>query len=75
MAVISQTTVSNAIFFNKNVWISLKISLKFVSKVRIKNMLALVQMMAWRRPGNKPLSGPMMVDFPDPYMRHLASAS
>ena len=30
------------IFFNENVWISLKISLKFVPKVRIKNIPALV---------------------------------
>ena len=36
MAVISQTTVSNAIFFNKNVWISLKISLKFFPRSELK---------------------------------------
>ena len=41
--------------------ISLKISLKFVPKVRINNIPALVQIMAWRRPGDKPLSEPMMV--------------
>ena len=48
-------------FLNENEWISLKISLKFVSKVRINNIPALVQIMAWRRPGDKPLSIPMMV--------------
>ena len=32
----------------------------FVPKVRINNIPALVQMMAWRRPGDKPLSEPMM---------------
>ena len=49
------------IFLNGNAWISLKISLKFVPKVRINNIPALVQIMAWRRPGDKPLSEPMMV--------------
>ena len=46
---------------NENGWISPRISLKFVPKVRINNILALVQIMAWRLPGDKPLSGPMMV--------------
>ena len=49
------------IFFNENVWISIKISLKFVLKGPINNIPALVQIMAWRRPGDKPLSEPMMV--------------
>ena len=52
---------SNVFFFNENVRISLKISLKFVSKGPINNILALVQIMGWRRPGNKPLSQPIMV--------------
>ena len=38
-----------------------KISLKFVSKVRIYNIPALVQIMAWCRSGDKPISGPMTV--------------
>ena len=49
------------IFLNENVWILIKISLKFVPKGRINNIPALVEIMAWRRPGNKPLSEPMMV--------------
>ena len=49
------------IFFNENVWISLKISLKFVPQGPINNIPALVQIMAWRRPGDKSLSEPMMV--------------
>ena len=49
------------VFFNENARISLKISMKFVPKVRINNIPALVQIMAWRRPGDKPLSEPMMV--------------
>ena len=39
--------------------ISIKISLKFVFKGPIDNIPALVQIMAWRRPGDKPLSEPM----------------
>ena len=49
------------IFMNENVRISIKISLKFVPKGLINNIPALVQMMAWRRPGDNPLSEPMMV--------------
>ena len=52
------------IFLNENVWIPIKISLKFVPKGRINNIPALVQIMAWRRPGDKPLSEPMMVSLP-----------
>ena len=52
------------IFFNENVWISIKISLKFVPKGPINNIPALVQIMAWRRSGDKPLSEPMMVSLP-----------
>ena len=52
------------IFFNENIWILTKISLKFVPKGPINNFTALVQIMAWRRPGDKPLSEPMMVSFP-----------
>ena len=48
-------------FLNENVWISIKISLKFVPKDLINNIPALVQIMAWCRPGDKPLSEPMMV--------------
>ena len=49
------------IFLNENVWISIKISLKFVPNGLINNIPALVQTMAWRRLGNKPLSEAMMV--------------
>ena len=52
------------IFFNENVWISIKISPKFVPNGPINNKPALVQMMVWRRSGDKPLSEPMMVSLP-----------
>ena len=51
----------NRIFVNENVRISIKFSLKFVPKGPINNIPALVQIMAWRRPGDKPLSEPLMV--------------
>ena len=41
-----------------NVWISF--SLKLVPKVRINNSPISVQIMAWRRKGDKPLSEPVM---------------
>ena len=53
--------VFKCIFLNENVWILLNISLKFVPMVRINNIPSLVQIMAWRRSGDKPLSEPMMV--------------
>ena len=49
------------IFLNENIQISIRISLKFVPKSPIYNIPALVQIMAWRRPGDKPLSEPMMI--------------
>ena len=52
------------IFLNENVWISINISLKFVPRGPINNIPTLVQVMAWRRPGDKPLSEPMMVRLP-----------
>ena len=51
----------NRIFVNENVRISIKFSLKFVPKGPINNIPALVQIMAWRRPGDKPLSEPVTV--------------
>ena len=63
------------IFLNKNVWILINISLKFVPKGPINNISALIQIMAWRRTGDKPLSEPMMTQFNDAYMRHSASMS
>ena len=53
--------IFKCIFLNKNVWISIKISLKFVPKGQINNIPALVQIMAWCRPGDKPLFESMMV--------------
>ena len=49
------------IFLNENVWIPIEISLKFVPKGGINNIPVLVPIMAWRRPGDKPLSESIMV--------------
>ena len=49
------------IFLNENVWIPIEISLKFVPRGSINNNRTLFQIMAWRPPGDKPLSEPMMV--------------
>ena len=48
----------------------IKISLKFVPKGPINNIPSLVQIMAWRRPGDKPLSEPMMAS-----LTHICSMS
>ena len=55
--------IFKCIFVNDNVWISIKISLKFAPKARINNIPAMVQIMAWRRPGGKPLSETIVVSF------------
>ena len=52
------------IFLNENVWIPIKMSLKFVSEGPINNVPALVQIMAWCRLGDKPLSEPVMITLP-----------
>ena len=53
--------IFKCIFLNENVWIPIKISLKFVPKGPINYIPALVHIMAWRRPGDKSLSETMMV--------------
>ena len=53
--------IIKCIFLN---WYALMLiinSLKFILKCPINNFPALVQIMAWRRPGDKPLSEPMMI--------------
>ena len=58
------------IFVNENICISNKISLGYVPWGPINNMSALVQIVAWRRPGDKTLSEPMLTQFTNAYMRH-----
>ena len=58
------------IFLNENVWISIKISLKFVPRGPVNNIPALVQIMAWRRPRRQAIIGNNDGKFTDAYMRH-----
>ena len=57
--------IFKCIFLNENVWISIKISLSFVLLGPINYILALVQIMAWCRTGNKPLPEPMLTQCTD----------
>ena len=61
MAAIYPDDILKCIYLNENIWTLIEISLKFVPKGPINNIPALVQIMAWCRPGDKPLSEPMMV--------------
>ena len=61
MAVIFQTTFSNAFSWMKMNEFRLRFHWSFVPKGQMNNIPSLVQMMAWRRPGHKPLSEAMMV--------------
>ena len=53
--------IFKCIFVNENVWISITISLKFVLNGPINNIPAMVQIMAWHRATDKPLSESMTV--------------
>ena len=70
MAAISADDNFKCIFLNENDIITIRISLRFVAKIPIDNKPALVQIMAWRRAGDKPLPEPMLTPFTDAYMPH-----
>ena len=55
--------IFKCILLNENVWISIDISLNLVPKCLISNIPAFIQIMAWRRPGDNPLSETIMVSF------------
>ena len=61
MAAVVADDIFKCIFLNENDRIPIKISPTFVPKGPINNIPALVQIMVWRRSGDKPLSEPMMV--------------
>ena len=54
--------INKCFFLNENVKIPIEISMKCVPKDQINNISALVQIMAWRRLCDKPLSEPMLVN-------------
>ena len=55
--------IFKCIFLYENVWLAIKLSLKFVPDGPINTIPESVQIMAWRRTGDKPLSEPMMIYF------------
>ena len=56
--------IFTCILINENCCILIELSLKYVRKDPIDNNPALVQIMAWRRSGDKPLFEPMMISLP-----------
>ena len=52
-----------------------EISLRFVPNGSIDNIPALLQIMAWCRTDDKPLSESMLTLFTDAYMRHQGDMS
>ena len=70
MAAILADDNFKCIFFNENDRIFIRISLKFVPRSPIDTKPALVQVMAWRRTGDKPLPELVLTQFTDAYMRH-----
>ena len=59
-----------SIFLSEDDKIPIQISLKPVARSPINISPALVQVMTWRRTGDKPLLVPVMIQFTDAYMRH-----
>ena len=59
MAAILADDIFNCIFLNENDRIQIQISLKYVPRSPIDNKPALIQVMAWGRIGDKPLSEPI----------------
>ena len=62
MAAIFQT-IFQIDFLNEKVRLLIRILLKFIPRGPINNISALVQIMAWCRPGLKPLSEPMVASY------------
>ena len=58
------------IFLNEIPWASINISLKFVRYAPINNKSELAEVLAWCWTDDTPLTGPMMTQFDDTYMRH-----
>ena len=67
--------IFKCIFLNENVLISIKISLKFIPKGPINNILTLVQIMAWHWLGRQAITWTNDDYITDAYMRPLGSIS
>ena len=70
MAIILADDIFKSIFMNEKLHFFIQISMKFVPKGPFDNKLALVQVMAWRQTGNRPLPEPMLDELTDTYMQH-----
>ena len=70
MAAILADDNFKCIFLNENDRILIPISLKFVPRCPIDNKPALIQVMAWRRTGDKPLPELMLTQCTKAYMGH-----
>ena len=70
MAAILADDIFKLILLNENGRILIQISLKFAPRSPVDNKPALVQVMAWRRTGDKPLPEPMITQFTNAYMQH-----
>ena len=68
MTFILADDIFKCIFLNENDRISVQIPLKFVPKCPINNESVLVQVMACRRTGAKPLPESMMTQFTGVYI-------
>ena len=62
--------IFKCIFINEKFGILISISLMFVANGPINNKSALVQVMAWRRTGDKPLPEPVLTQISNAYIRH-----
>ena len=70
MAAISQTAFFKIIFMNAELFISIRISLKFVHKGPVDKTPTLVQVKSWHRIRDKLLPQTMVTHFKDAYMQH-----
>ena len=75
MAVILANDILKYIFWNENDRISIQISLEFVPRSPIDNKAKVVQIMAWHRTGDKPLTEPMLTRFTDACKQHQGEMS
>ena len=72
-AILNQSWNNANQYLSCNYWnlrISICISPKFVPKGPVHNKSTLVQVMAWRRTGDKPIPEPMLIQFTVAHMRH-----
>ena len=67
--------IFKCIFMNEKFCFVIRNLLKFVTKGPFDYKLAVVQVVAWHRTGNKPLPEALLTQFPDEYMRHAGEMS